>query len=103
MSRGSRLGSHLLEFPGFAGRLGLAPEQAGLLLLPQPVAVPLDVDRRGVMEQAVQDGGGQDLVVEDLAPVDKALVARDDEAGPLVAADQEAEENRLASSRVSGR
>ena len=44
------------------------------------------------MEQPVEDGGGEDLVVEDLAPVDEALVARHDEAGSLVAADQEPEE-----------
>ena len=43
------------------------------------------------MEQPVQDGG-EDLVVEDLAPVDEALVARDDQTRPLVAADQEGEE-----------
>jgi hypothetical protein len=91
VSVGSRLGSHLLEFAGFAGGFGPAPEQAGLLLLPEPVAVALDVDGGRVMEQAIQDGGGQDLIVEDLPPVDEALVAGDDEAGPLVAADQEPE------------
>src|SRR5215831_10899609 len=95
VSSDSRVGSHLLLVLlvlEVCHGLGLAPEQAGLLLLSQPVAVPLDVDRRGVMEQAVQDGGGQDLVVEDLAPVHEALVAGDDEAGPLVTPDEEAEE-----------
>ena len=91
MSAGSRLGSHLLLVELGRG-LGLAPEQAGLLLLPQAVAVALDVDGRGVMEQPVEDGRGEDLVVEDLPPVHEALVAGDDEARPLVAPDQEPEE-----------
>ncbi len=38
------------------------------------------------MEQAVEDRRGQDLVVEDLAPIREALVAGHDQAGPLVAA-----------------
>ena len=32
------------------------------------------------MQEAVQDGGGQDRVIEDLAPVKEAFVAGDDEA-----------------------
>jgi hypothetical protein len=44
------------------------------------------------MQQPVEDGRGDDLVVEDLAPVREALVAGDDEAGPLLATDQESEE-----------
>src|SRR5512145_2396584 len=63
-----------------------------LLLFPQSIALPLDVDGSRVMEQPVEDRGGEDLVVEDLAPVDEALVAGDDEAGPFVASDEEAEE-----------
>ena len=44
------------------------------------------------MKQAVKDRGGEDLVVEDLAPVREALVAGHDQAGSLVPADQEPEE-----------
>jgi len=44
------------------------------------------------MEQPVQDRGREDLVVEDLAPVQEALVAREDKARPLVATRQEPEE-----------
>lgn len=40
------------------------------------------------MQEAVEDGGGEDMVTKDLAPVDEALVGCDDEAGPLVASDQ---------------
>src|SRR5688572_26822681 len=57
MSAESRLGSNLLV--EVDRRLGLVPEQAGLLLLlPGPVAVALEVDGGGVMEQPVQDGEG---------------------------------------------
>jgi hypothetical protein len=45
-----------------------------------------------VVERTVENGGRQDLVVEDLSPVDEALVAREDEACPLIAAHQEPEE-----------
>lgn len=44
------------------------------------------------MEQPIEDGRGQDLVVEGLCPVGKARVTGDDQARPLVPADQEAEE-----------
>jgi hypothetical protein len=54
VSAGSRLGSHRLLFE-LGRRLGLAPEQADSLLLPQQVAIALDVDRGGVIEQAVQE------------------------------------------------
>ena len=50
-----------------------------------------------VMEQAIENGGSEHLVVEDLAPVGKALVARDDQAAALVAArDQLKEQMRAA-------
>jgi len=61
-------------------RLGLVLGQAGLLLLPQPVAVPLEVHGRGELEDPVEDGRGQDLVVDDFAPVHEALLAHDDQA-----------------------
>jgi hypothetical protein len=59
-------------------------QEPRLALRLQPVALALDVDRRRVMEQAVEDRRGQDLVVEDLTPVQEALVAGEDEARPLV-------------------
>lgn len=52
------------------------------------VTVALDDYGRGMVQQAIEDCRGQDLVSEDFAPVDAALVARHHEAGPLVAADQ---------------
>jgi len=50
-----------------------------------------------VVEQAIEDGRRQDLIIEDLAPVDEALVARDNEARPLVAPD--AAPTRIATMR----
>ena len=45
-----------------------------------------------MVEQPVQDGGGQDRIAEDLAPVDEALVAGQDDGGALVASGDQAEE-----------
>ncbi len=45
-----------------------------------------------MIQEPVEDGGGQDLVVEDLSQVGKALVGCDDEGCPFVTADQEPEE-----------
>ena len=44
------------------------------------------------MQQTIEHGGGQDGVIEDFAPIEKALVAGDDQAGAFVAADHQAEE-----------
>jgi hypothetical protein len=53
--------------------LGRRPSRLAFLL-PQPIALALDVDRRGVVQQAVEDRRGQDLVVEDVVPVGEALL-----------------------------
>ena len=45
-----------------------------------------------MVQQPVQDGGGQDRIVEDLAPVDEAFVAGQDDGGALVASGDQAEE-----------
>ena len=52
------------------GRLGveLGLEEAGLQLLPQAIALAADVDRDRVMEEAVEDGGSDHGVAEDIAP-----------------------------------
>jgi hypothetical protein len=44
------------------------------------------------VDEAVDHGGGDGVVAEDLAPAAERLVGRDDEAGPLVAAGDELEE-----------
>jgi hypothetical protein len=80
-----------MEPPTNPGRFSLAQEPCLAFFL-ESIAFSFDVEGGGVMEETVQDGGGQDLVVEDLPPVQEALVAGDDEAGPFVPADEEAEE-----------
>ena len=92
MSPESRLGADLLGFAGAIGGPALAAEQPGLLFLAETIALPFDVDGGRVMKQPIEDRRGEDLVVEDLAPVDEALVAGDDEAGSFVAPDEQAEE-----------
>src|SRR5271154_733375 len=44
-------------------------DDAGLFLVFEPIALALDVDGGGVMEQPVQDGRGDDVVGEDGAPI----------------------------------
>ena len=67
-------------------------EQSGLAFFLQPVAFALDVDGGGMVQQSVQDGGGQDRIAEVLTPVDEALVAVQDDGGPLVAPGDQSEE-----------
>ena len=45
-----------------------------------------------MVEQPVQYGGGQDRIAEDIAPVDEAFVAGQDDGGALVASCDQAEE-----------
>jgi hypothetical protein len=61
----------LLDF--FGAGLGSA-EQYGAALLFEAVALTLDVQGRRVAQERVKNRRGQDLVVEDLAPIQKALV-----------------------------
>jgi hypothetical protein len=39
-----------------------------------------------MVEQAVENGGGQNLIAEHFTPVDKAVVGSDDEAGGFITA-----------------
>jgi hypothetical protein len=58
--------------PGSLRGLGGADE-AGLELVLEPVGIAPDVERDGVMEEAVQDGRGDDPVAKDLPPAAEAL------------------------------
>ena len=81
--------------PGYslsAGGRDLRLEQSRLHLLLEPVAVAPDVDGDRVVQQAVEDGGGDDGVAEDLAPGAQALIAGQDDRAPLVAARDELKE-----------
>jgi hypothetical protein len=51
----------------------------------EAVAVALERDDVGVVDEAVDHGCGDDVVAEDLAPAAEGLVAGDDQAGALVA------------------
>jgi hypothetical protein len=77
--------------PGSLRGLGGADE-AGLELVLEPVRVAPDVQGDGVMEDAVQDGRGDDPVAKDLPPAPEALVAREDHGPAFVAATDELEE-----------
>ena len=66
---------HLLFFGRDRSR---STEQTGSPLLFEPIALSLNVERGTVVQQTVQDGRGQDVVVEDLAPIQEALVAGED-------------------------
>src|SRR3954454_6989143 len=58
----------------------------------QPVGVALEGEDLGVVDEAVDHGGGHDVVGEDLAPAPERLVAGADEGGAFVAGRDELEE-----------
>jgi hypothetical protein len=58
----------------------------GVLVTAHAVAPAADVDDDGVVDEAVDDGGGDDLVGKDLAPIREAAVGSEhDGRGLLVA------------------
>src|SRR5580765_6446157 len=59
--------------------------QAGLASFLEPVTLAADVDRSGMVQQAVEDRGRDDRVTEDRAPFAVALVGSQDDAAPFVA------------------
>ncbi len=58
----------------------------------QAVALALEADHRRVVHEAIDEGGGDHRVAEDLAPLLEAAVAGDDDRAALVAAGDEREE-----------
>jgi len=66
--------------------------------LSQPVALALEGDHVGVVDEAVDQGGSDHGVAEDLAPGLEAAVGRDDDRPAFVAARDQGEEvvGRLA-------
>lgn len=77
--------------------MGLGGEQLlELGVLAHRVAVPADVDDVAVVDQAVDERAGHDVVAEDLAPVLEALVGGEDGGGVLVAPAHELEEEDAA-------
>lgn len=67
-------------------------EDAGFLFLFQPVGLALDVDREAVMEEPVDDGGGDARISEDLAPLAEAAITRQDHRPPFIMTRDELEE-----------
>src|SRR5579862_7566884 len=60
-------------------------------MLPEPVAIAPDVHDVTVMDQAIDQCGGHDLVAEYLAPLLEAFIARQDGGGVFVAAREQLE------------
>ena len=60
--------------------------------LPEPVALALEGHDVGVVDEAIDEGGGDHRVAEDLAPGFEAAVAGDDDRAAFVAACDQGEE-----------
>ena len=74
------------------GDRGFGFHEAGPSSFLETEGLALDVDRRRMMEQTVQNRRGQGLISEDVSPDQKAFVGGQDEAGLLVASAEEPEE-----------
>jgi hypothetical protein len=61
-------------------------------VLPEPVAVALDVDDPAVVKKPVEDSGSDHRIPEEFLPVGEALVGGDDRGAALVAMRDELEE-----------
>ncbi len=66
-------------------------------VLPEAVACALDLDDDGVVQEPVEEGGGDDGVAEDLGPLGEAAVRGEDHGALLVAGVDELEEQAGAS------
>ncbi len=69
--------------PQLSGHFGLSLD--GLEAVLEPVAGAVDRDDFAVVQEAVEDRGGQDFVAEDLAPFAEGLVRSEDDRALLVA------------------
>ncbi len=67
-------------------------QDAGATLLFQAIALTLDVERRRVVQQPVEDRRRQHLVVKYLAPIHEALIAGHYQACSFVATDHQPKE-----------
>ena len=65
------------------------------LVAAHPVGGAVDRQDDAVVEQAVEDGGGDGGVVEDLAPAGDAAVGGEDDRAVFVAAGDRSEERRV--------
>ena len=77
---------------GWLGRFGLAGGWAAAeVAVAEAVAVALEAEDFGVVDEPVDHGGGDDFVAEDLTPAGERFVAGDDQAGAFVAGADELE------------
>ena len=83
--------------PGIALRRFRHGQQSGFTALLQPVTLAADVDRSGVVQQAVEDRRRDDRVAEDRSPIAVALVGSQNDAASFVARADQLEEDRGAS------
>lgn len=69
-----------------AGQLsaGNSTGEAGFLPSSQPVRLVVDIHHMGVMEQPVQQCGGQDIVTEQFPPRTEIFIAGQDDAAMLI-------------------
>lgn len=72
------------------------------LLLLQSIALALDHQRVAVMQQAVENRGGEDLIAEDGAPLRDELIGGDEQAAALVAPSDQLKEE-MAPRRSNGK
>jgi hypothetical protein len=67
-------------------------DQSSLALLFQSIAVALDHQGVTVVQEPIENGGGQDFIAENGAPLRDQLIGRDQQAAALVASGDELEE-----------
>ena len=67
-------------------------QETRLALFFEPVAVPFDIERRRVVQESVQNRRSQDVIIEDLAPIEKTFVGGHDHAGLFVTANDQTKE-----------
>jgi hypothetical protein len=86
---GSRKLTHMRQLktdPPPAGLvLGRLVGDAAEVSVFESVGVAFEGDDFGVVDEAVDHGGGDDVVAEDFAPAAEGLVGGDDQRGPLAA------------------
>src|ERR1700761_2775510 len=70
--------------------------QTGLATLFQSIALPANVNRGRMMQQAVEDRSGDDRIAEDRTPFAVTLIGSENDAAPFVSSADELEENGRA-------
>ena len=61
-------------------------------MFPQPIGMPFDLDDDGMVQQAVQQGGGHHVIPKDSSPVFKTPIGGEDGGALLVAGIDQLEE-----------